>query len=169
MGKRLIKTTCAYCHKEFKKPVTEYNRNKKLGRPNYCSRNCSGKANSKNLTSTYDISQHAGNSRDEYSDFRYYYRNCHRRDKECTITLQDLKDQWKKQQGICPYTGTKLQLKTWSNKPEYTKQASIDRIDNSKGYIPGNIEFIALPINYLKADKLSKEETLNFIKQISTS
>ena len=33
-------------------------------------------------------------------------RNC----KRCNITLQDLKNQWEKQKGICPYTGVNIIL-----------------------------------------------------------
>jgi hypothetical protein len=43
--------------------------------------------------------------------------------------------------------------------------ASLDRIDSSKGYIEGNIEFVCLAINYAK-NGFSKEETQNFIKMI---
>lgn len=48
-NRKLITIKCDCCGKEFeKKPVSEYNRNIKLGRANYCSRTCSGKMCNKN-------------------------------------------------------------------------------------------------------------------------
>lgn len=39
-NRKLITIKCDCCGKEFEKPVSEYNRNIKLGRANYCSRAC---------------------------------------------------------------------------------------------------------------------------------
>ena len=36
------------------------------------------------------------------------------------------------------------------NKIDIRKQASLDRIDSSKGYVKGNVQFIVAPINYMK-------------------
>ena len=36
--RKLITITCDYCGKEFSKPESEYKRNVKLGRHNFCSR-----------------------------------------------------------------------------------------------------------------------------------
>ena len=47
-NRKLITIKCDCCGKEFEKPVSEYNRNIKLGRANYCSRTCSGKMCNKN-------------------------------------------------------------------------------------------------------------------------
>lgn len=45
--------------------------------------------------------------------------------------------------------------------------ASLDRIDSSKGYIKGNVQFVSLPINYMKSTK-SDIEIRQFLKQISS-
>ena len=47
-NRKLITIKCDCCGKEFEKPLSEYNRNIKLGRANYCSRACSGKMCNKN-------------------------------------------------------------------------------------------------------------------------
>ena len=47
-NRKLITVKCDCCGKEFEKPLSEYNRNVKLGRANYCSRACSGKMCNKN-------------------------------------------------------------------------------------------------------------------------
>jgi hypothetical protein len=45
-------------------------------------------------------------------------------------------------------------------------RASLDRIDSSKGYIKGNIQFISITCNYAKSD-MSHEEMLTFCETIS--
>jgi hypothetical protein len=47
-------------------------------------------------------------------------------------------------------------------------RASLDRIDSSKGYIKGNVEFVCLAINFAKND-FKKEEMKSFIKEIISS
>lgn len=172
--RKLIEIKCNNCNKLFKKPLSEYKRNLQKDRKNYCSRSCVGKSNSNlkhlnNIKSDYDISQHSDNKKDKYTGFRYYYRNCKNRFKEFNLTLNDLLIQWEKQKGVCPYTNFKLKLYNSSNKIEipYRLKASIDRIDSSKGYIKGNIEFISLPINYLKSNQLTKKETKDLLAKIS--
>ena len=44
-------------------------------------------------------------------------------------------------------------------------RASLDRIDSSKGYIDGNVEFVCYGINLAK-NNFSKSEMLNFINSI---
>jgi hypothetical protein len=46
---KMGKCTCKNCEVEFEKPLTEIRRNKKLNRPNFCSRTCVGKNNSNNF------------------------------------------------------------------------------------------------------------------------
>lgn len=172
-GRKLIEIKCFYCENLFSRSVTEYNRNVKLNRKNYCSRSCVGKSTTnimhlKNVNSNYDISQHSKNSIDEFTGFRYYLRNSKSRNKEFNITLQDLKDQWDLQKGLCPYTNLNLKLYKGSKSfIPYEQRASLDRIDSKLGYIKGNIEFISLPINYLKHDQFTKEQTLQFLNNIA--
>jgi hypothetical protein len=66
-----------------------------------------------------------------------------------SITIDDLRRQWEKQRGICPYTGWRLILKRVNTK-QTPMQASLDRIDSSCGYVPNNIQFISLMANYAK-------------------
>lgn len=99
--------------------------------------------------------------------FSYFLRNCRKRYKECTLTLSDLQAQWDKQNGICPYSGIKLNIPTYKknhNNPIYT--ASVDRIDSSEGYIPGNIQFVSTCINYMK-NTMSDSDTRLMCKYIA--
>lgn len=145
---------CKNCGVEFEKPLTEIRRNEKLNRPNFCSRTCVGKNNIKNFTNiknNYDISLHSSNRHDDLTKFRYHYRNILRRNKLVEITIQDLKEKWELQDGICEFSGVKLILSSYSKihkNPIYT--ASLDRIDSDKGYIKGNIRWVSRAINYMK-------------------
>lgn len=74
---------------------------------------------------------------------------------------------WNKQKGICPYSGISLLVPTYKknhNNPIYS--ASVDRIDSTKGYIPGNIQFVSTCINYMK-NTMSDEETRFMCKCIA--
>ena len=84
--------------------------------------------------------------------------------KEINLTTEDIKNVWEKQNGICPYTGWKLNL-TRSGKAK-AKQASLDRIDSKKGYIKGNIQFVALMANLAK-NTFEEEELISFCKAVS--
>ena len=75
--------------------------------------------------------------------------SCRRRNKECNLDLPYLKKLWEDQQGKCPITGVELQLKQSYNK---NYQASLDRIDSSKGYIKGNVRYTSVSVNWLKSN-----------------
>ncbi len=148
------KCICKNCGVEFEKPNSEINRNNRLGRPNFCSRSCVGNNNAKNLLNVkerYDITQHSDNRKDGYSKFRYHLRNISKRKHEVTVTLDDLKDQWDKQSGVCPYTGIKLNISTYTKiKKDPIRSASLDRIESNKGYIKGNIRWVSRSVNWMK-------------------
>lgn len=162
---------CKNCGVEFEKPLTEIRRNEKIGRPNFCSRTCVGKNNVKNFgdrKNRYNISNHSNNKHDEYTKFRYHYRNILTRTKSVDVTIEDLKERWELQNGVCEFSGVQLTLSSYSkiNKnPIYT--ASLDRIDSGKGYIKGNIRWVSRSINYMKNDMSDDMvwELCNLIKE----
>lgn len=176
IGRKLTTFICDNCGTESDKPTSEYNRNIKAGRHNFCCRSCSvSYANKHKIKSKETMSKEelthlksiSGNRRDKYTPFRYTFRNAKKRFKEFNITLDDLVDLWESQKGICPYTHIKLQLPEYKNIIEDQKiRASLDRIDSSKGYVKGNIQFISTVINYMK-NTMSHEETVNFLKIIN--
>lgn len=167
-NRKLIQFTCDYCGKVCDKPITEYNRNIKLGRHNFCSRSCSVTYANKFCKKKYSTKNLISKNReDEFTPFRYYYRNAKKRFKSFNLTLEYLRDLWDKQKGICPYTGLKLQLATYTknhSNPIYV--ASLDRIDSSKGYEIGNVQFISTAINYMKGT-MSHEDTIKLCKIIA--
>jgi len=103
----------------------------------------------------------ANNRRDEFSDFREHLRRASRRNKSFDLSLQDLKDQWDKQKGLCVYSKVQLIHPTpGSNSHLYT--ASVDRIDSSLGYVKGNVQFISIAMNHMKAN-MSDEDMFKLL------
>lgn len=174
--RKLVTVTCDYCGKEFSKPESEYKRNIKLGRHNFCSRSCCGKhigelhlpPTQAQLNAMHSIKNFSGNRNDEYTPFREILRVVRNRTKDFNLDLPYLKQLWESQNGVCPYTHLKLILPTWNNSPDIRYRASLDRIDSSKGYIKGNVQFITTPINYLKST-MSDEDTKSYLKEIAAS
>jgi len=167
---------CFYCGKRFFRRNSEVNRSKKLGRRQFCSRGCCGKVVANNLKNQkWDHLAHIKRA-DSLSPFRHHLKCIKNKGgyggkrRSCFITLQDLKDQWDQQQGICPYTGWELKTpRTTSSHhqlPKSTDRASVDRIDNSKPYTRSNIQFISLMAQYAK-NIWPEDELLRFCEAIA--
>lgn len=165
------KVLCEECKTKFLKDSSEVKRNLKLGRKCYCTISCSkkNKENIKHLSQvrSRDISKlNPSNRLDEYSIFRPHLRRAKRRRHFCDLTLEQMKEVWDKQQGICTYSKVKLQIADHKKENNSTYTISLDRIDSNKGYTKGNIQFISMAMNYLK-NKMSHKEMLvilNIIK-----
>lgn len=176
-NRRLVTFICDNCGCEAQKPQSEYNRNIKLGRKNFCCRKCAFEygqrlhkddpLTDKQIQNLQQIREYAGNRRDEWTPYRYSLRNARKRFKEFNLTLEDLKQVWEQQKGICPYTGLKLELPTYSKCKNIWYRASLDRIDSTKGYVVGNVQFISTPINFMKST-MSDLETKQYLKLISS-
>jgi len=74
------------------------------------------------------------------------------------LTLRDMSRQWKAQKGICPVTGMKLVMlathslgkKKLGKFLDSTPVASLDRIDNIKGYEKGNVVWVHKAANIMR-------------------
>lgn len=167
-----IELTCSVCSTLFFREKKEHNRNQKLGRETFCGLKCSGKAHAKFLPPTVpeDAARlNPSNRRDCFSPFRWHLQNARRRNKQVTATLADLKIQWELQGGVCPYTGWPLKnmptTALYDQLPLTPDRASLDRIDSTKGYVNGNIQFVSVMAQYAK-NGFSEQELLNFCKQV---
>lgn len=171
---------CKTCQTDFYKLNSEIKRCKKKGiLDHFCSRSCVATYRNKKMTSDFWKNQYEnnknfkgleGNRQDIFSSFKTFINSGRAsiKSKGCSLTLEYLKNQWDKQNGICPYTNIKMILPR--NTLEYTKtksliKASLDRIDSSKGYIEGNVEFVCSAIN-LGKNNFSKKEMIEFISNI---
>ena len=134
---KTIELTCARCGKQFSKELRAYNRQLEKGRaPNhfFCSVGC------------------AGFDRDDLSPFRYYISNSRKNAKnkrfEFNLTVEYIKTLWQQQRGVCPYLGVQMHLdEVGHERHRSPNSASLDRIDPSKGYVEGNVEWVCLFVN----------------------
>jgi len=171
------------CNKKFERSKSEYKRSQKLARPSFCSRKCSGINNTKNFDEYYKnggkrIIEHLNpsNRREELSPFKWFMRVIKRRKKEkgrdFNIDLKYLSELWETQNGICPFTKWKLELpnhsSSWKEDSDKLKRASLDRIDNSKGYIRGNLRYVSIMANYCR-NEFSDEEVKLFCEAVTSS
>jgi hypothetical protein len=172
--KKIESIKCYYCGKDVVKLTSEIKRRKKLGKTKfYCNNSCAGKnkiAHLKDYQNNFKKTKYIRKP-DQYSNFRWYIKNIaknsKKRKQDYDIDLEYLDKLWQDQKGICPFTKEKLELKTHNynkvlNKPY---QASLDRIDNTKGYIKGNVRFVALMFNYAK-NNFSDDQVLQFCQKI---
>lgn len=91
--------------------------------------------------------------------------NAVRRGMPFEITPEDMYDQYQKQDGKCAITKIPLVMVENYRDQSINQTASLDRIDNSKGYIKGNIQWTHKWINVMR-NKLSIEEFLYWCKLV---
>jgi hypothetical protein len=90
------------------------------------------------------------------------------------LSLDHLCDKYEEQNGLCALSGLTLYMPLINisryekaNKYVNTKNftASLDRIDSSKGYIVGNVQWVHKDVNKMKMD-LQEEDFFRIIKEI---
>ncbi len=81
------------------------------------------------------------------------------RSHEHTITLEDIKTVFLNCNGVCPVIGCGRSFSPSGTHDDRYASPSLDRIDNSLGYVPGNIWIICFECNHIKrhysADRLA--------------
>ena len=163
----MIELSCFHCHKKFVIPLFNYR--KRIKRYNNKDRiTCSTECRIKLL----NLSR-----RDEFSPFRQlYFRtknqvNKNKR-KAGNLTLNDIKELWEKQKGICPYSGLVMVLPETSKVGSYEPlRASVDRIDSSKPYNKDNCHLVCIAMNYAKNSYTHEQmqEFMRLLRSISPS
>lgn len=175
-----IEVVCDYCGKVVLKPVGEYNRRIKLGKDKfYCDNKCGSKIiDNVNRLSPYRNGQASYvkgvRKEDDLSPFRLHMKCINNPDRKkkngsTDFDIHYLKEVWDSQEGICPFAGIKMSLRTMKDslKSRITPySASVDRIDNSLGYIRGNIRFICHMANIAR-NRYSDEQVVEFCKLVA--
>jgi hypothetical protein len=80
------------------------------------------------------------------------------------VTAEYLAELWRRQDGRCAISGVVLTHHNDGSGPK-DFNASIDRIDSQLGYIPGNVQLVALRVNLLK-QSLSNDMLYWWVKTI---
>jgi hypothetical protein len=178
-----IKLICGTCKSEFEYYKGEYNRQTKKGRSVfYCSLKCSGKREGNiDRIKKQGIKFVGGENRlvseEDFvkSSMNEFLRRVRNRMKakpektgESNLTLDHLIEVWNKQKGTCPYTGVKLILPSYKNYKlaNYNHKASLDRIDSSRPYMIGNVQFISYTMNNLKSN-MTHDDLQEFFRLIN--
>jgi len=86
-----------------------------------------------------------------------------RKSKELTLTIQEAWNLFLEQRRRCALSGVTLTFPKKGKDRFYT--ASLDRIDSSKGYILGNIQWIHKDINIMK-NKFDNEYFINVCREV---
>ena len=73
-------------------------------------------------------------------------KRCKKSGVECSITPALLAGLWDTQGGICPLTGWEMTPRKSGSGLE-PRVVSVDRIEQSKGYVPGNVRLVAFAAN----------------------
>ena len=169
--KKMSLICCNGCGVEFEKESRYVKAAEKKGRQHFCSLACLGPINLQRGKEKIDkwnngeenrkhLQNICKNKLDEYSPFRPFLASCFKRNKDCDLDLSYLKELWEKQNGKCFITNVDLVLKKNYNR---NFQASLDRIDSSKGYIRGNVRYISVSVNWLK-NELDDNHVREFIQ-----
>jgi hypothetical protein len=81
---------------------------------------------------------------------------------EVTINQDYLMALYDQQEGLCALSGVRM---TWATGKTSPTSISIDRIDNQKGYIDGNVRLVCVAINAFKGI-MNDEELLKMAKSL---
>lgn len=173
------KMRCSKCKHPHLILLKEYTRAQKNNQTNFfCSRSCSTSYRNKHLSpeqkadAIRNLTPQWGNQYNKKGDFTYFLRRARsRKYLETDIDEIFLSELWKRQDGKCAISGLPIQLPkdtVNSTKIRSLTTASLDRIDSTKGYIKGNVQFLAFAIN-LGKNHHSDSDMREFVAAIRRS
>lgn len=181
----LVELTCTNCGEKFHRSKYDIARRKykRLKDNNFCTKKCVGIYNhvlNKERIISVGTPHRFKKGRESKGNpkydqrFSWYIRRCSydgrfdQRNTEWRIAFDKiLQNLWDKQEGKCAVSGVKLELrdtrgKTLSNNKFST--ASLDRIDNVKGYEEGNIQWVSYGLNLAR----NKQDYESFVRDFQS-
>lgn len=171
----VIELVCARCSKKFEKPRNEYTRCvKRKQKWFYCTQSCQvSVGNSISPRGGFEVNLRADNRRDDLTPFRWFVLRARQRKKKgrTDLTAAYLRDVWEEQIGRCAFTGWSLVLPDstagWTKDPG-ARAASLDRVDPLRGYVRGNVRFVAVMANYALA-RFCDEQLHEFCRAVAAN
>lgn len=88
-----------------------------------------------------------------------------RRNLPFTLTIQEAWELYEKQHRKCALTGVPIFFSTDKQSRDRTHSASLDRIDSTKGYVNGNVQWVHSNVNYMKF-RFSQDVFLNWCRLV---
>ena len=154
--------TCSACGKSFMKEDYEIERSRnKHGDRHYCNLKCVAlKAKLVQYGDTLGFGHYLSESK----------KSAKAKNLDHDITKEYLRDVFKMQDGRCALSGLSMTFIRMGGRkhPRTLKSASLDRIDNSKGYVVGNVQFVCLGINYMR-NRFSIGDAVEFLNELKSS
>lgn len=154
--------TCSKC--QTAKPTTEFNKTKtnKDGLSYLC-RDCNrevSKAYRERNSTRYYENQKARRENENVFISQTFYSLKTRTSKkglEVTVTTEYLLKLLQDSEYKCSVTGQAMNLRSHPRKKANPFKASLDRIDSTKGYTEGNVQWVCWAVNQMKSDKTEAE------------
>ena len=150
ISKTHFRCLCLLCNQEHSIRREKFGRDKSCG----CLKLAKGKANS----------HFKGYEEIHKSKWNSYIRNAKQRNISFSISIEYAWNLFLTQEKKCALTN--LPISFWTNATERQATASLDRIDNSKGYVEGNVQWVHKKINQIKMD-MSVEEFIKLCLQVT--
>lgn len=168
----IVDLICEYCQKPFNRRLADVNNCKRRGFLSVaCSRQCGLALRNRAYSKTEKARAHLAhqsrlnNKKATKSPLeRFFTRtlNSAQRTGKLGLSREDLQDLWTSQNGLCAISGIIMEIpdmlydkhKNTGRRRTHLSpwRASLDRIDSSKGYVPGNVQFVCTIANIAKAD-----------------
>lgn len=149
---RLADRYCAACGTKFQP---------KLSKSVTCSKSCYGKW--RTLSNSNDAQANYERISGDWE--KYFARLLTIKGRASTLTAGYLVELLNEQNRRCALTGKELTCKLKRGR-RYWTNASLDRLDGSKGYLPGNIQLVALAVN-LSRGGLTVDEYVKWCKLVT--
>lgn len=173
---KTVEKTCYGCGKVFTIFEREVRAREKRGHKLYCSKDC---AMIKGGIRLYEYNhQNETEKMKKFKPLLQRTQNTHKdrqrinprfKDLEYNLTIDYIAELWEQQDGKCYFSGIPLEITQYYNKrmPMNPFQASIDRIDNNKGYIQGNVRIVSVIGNFAK-NRFSDEDLITFCHGVAS-
>jgi protein-arginine kinase activator protein McsA len=154
--------TCSKC--KTSKPTTEFNETKtnKDGLSYLCrdcNRNSSKAYRERHHKRYYDNQKAKRETENVFISQTLYALKTRAAKKglEVNVTKEYLLHLLQESKYLCNVTGQKMSLVSHPRKKANAFKASLDRIDSTKGYLEGNIQWVCWAVNQMKSDKTEAE------------